>query len=328
MEPSNNNIDTKKGDTHYLKPWRPISLLCVDYKILTKILANRLKCILPDIISTEQTCSIPNRTIFDNLFLIRDIISYTKQKNNHFYLLQIDQEKTVDKIDRTFLYKTTEKMGFSPLFINFLQTLYKQNISMITNNGFLSPQVLLQRGLRQGCPLPLPLYVIQSQITTTNIKQDKTITGINILNQREQVKILQYADDSNFFVKNQESVQQVITFFQNLNKATGATINLEKTTVLPINTDNTKQIQEITPPITVKEQFETTKIQGIYFNEDLKNATQVNWDYIIEKMEKHINVLSPRTLSLYGKTILINTLILSKASHLSNIFPINAENQV
>ena len=328
MEPSNNNIDTKKGDTHYLKSWRPISLLCVDYKILTKILANRLKCILPDIISTEQTCSIPNRTIFDNLFLIRDIISYTKQKNNHFYLLQIDQEKAFDKIDRTFLNKTMAKMVFSSLFINFLQTLYKQNISMITNNGFLSPQVLLQRGLRQGCPLPLPLYVIQSQITTTNIKQDKTITGINILNQREQVKILQYADDSNFFLKNQESVQQVITFFQNLNKATGATINLEKTTVLPINTDNTKQIQEITPPITVKEQFETTKIQGIYFNEDLKNATQINWDYIIEKMEKHINVLSPRTLSLYGKTILINTLILSKASHLSNIFPINAENQV
>ena len=86
-----------------------------------------------------------------------------------------------------------EKMGFSPLFINFLQTLYKQNISMITNNGFLSPQVLLQRGLRQGRPLSLPLYVVQSQITTTNIKQDKTITGINISNQREQVKISQYA---------------------------------------------------------------------------------------------------------------------------------------
>ena len=140
-----------------------------------------------------------------------------------------------------------EKMGFSPLFINFLQTLYKQNISMITNNGFLSPQVLLQRGLRQGRPLSLPLYVVQSQITTTNIKQDKTITGINISNQREQVKISQYADDSNLFLKNQESVQKVLNFFQNLNKATETTINLEKTTVLPISTENMKQIQEITP---------------------------------------------------------------------------------
>ena len=81
----------KKDDTNFLKYWRRISLLCVDYKVLTKILANRLKYILPDIISTEQNCSIPNRTIFDNLFLIRDIITYTKQKNNYFYLLQIDQ---------------------------------------------------------------------------------------------------------------------------------------------------------------------------------------------------------------------------------------------
>ena len=101
-----------------------------------------------------------------------------------------------------------EKMGFSPLFINFLQTLYKQNISMITNNGFLSPQVSLQRGLRQGCPLSLPLYVIQSQIITTNIKQDKTITGINIPNQKEQVKISQYADGSNFFLKTKNQLKK------------------------------------------------------------------------------------------------------------------------
>ena len=93
----------KKGDTKYQKYWRPISLLCTDYKILTKILANRLKHILPEIISEEQSCSIPNRTIFNNLFLTRDIITYTKEKKNHFYLLQIDQEKAFDKIDNISL---------------------------------------------------------------------------------------------------------------------------------------------------------------------------------------------------------------------------------
>ena len=170
---------------------------------MTKILANRLKYILPDITSKEQNCSIPNRTIFDNLFLIRDIITYTKQKNNYFYLLQIDQEKAFDKIDRAFLYKTMEKMGFSPIFINFLKILYKQNTSMIINNGFLSPQVSLQRGLREGCPLSLPLYVIQGQITKINIKNDTNIAGINIPNQKEETRISQYADDSKFFLKNQ-----------------------------------------------------------------------------------------------------------------------------
>ena len=70
--------------------------------MLTKILANRLKQILPDIISKEQNYSVPQRTIFNNLFLIRDLIKYQKEKKNKFYLLQIDQQKAFDKIDRPF----------------------------------------------------------------------------------------------------------------------------------------------------------------------------------------------------------------------------------
>ena len=70
----------KKGDSNKLKYWRSISLLCIDYKILTKILANRLKHVLPNIISKEQTCSIPNRTILNNVFQRGDIITLTKEK--------------------------------------------------------------------------------------------------------------------------------------------------------------------------------------------------------------------------------------------------------
>ena len=68
---------------------------------------------MPEIISVEQNCSIPQRTIFNNLFLIRDLIKYTTEKNNKFYLLQIDQEKAFDKMDRPFLFKTMEELGLS-----------------------------------------------------------------------------------------------------------------------------------------------------------------------------------------------------------------------
>ena len=73
-------LTPKKGDLKQLKYWKPISLLCNDYKVLTKILANRIKTILPQIISEEQTCSIPKRTIFKNFFLIRDSIALNKEK--------------------------------------------------------------------------------------------------------------------------------------------------------------------------------------------------------------------------------------------------------
>ena len=80
----------KKRDLQKLRYWRPISLLCVDYKISTKIVANRLKRILSQIISEEQNCSIPHRTIFNNLCLTRDAIRLAKEKNTKFYILQIN----------------------------------------------------------------------------------------------------------------------------------------------------------------------------------------------------------------------------------------------
>ena len=70
-------------------------------------------------------------------------MKYTNKKDNYFYLLQIYQEKAFEKTDRTFLYETMEKMGISPVFINFIKILYKQNTSVKINNGYLSPQVSL-----------------------------------------------------------------------------------------------------------------------------------------------------------------------------------------
>ena len=215
-----------------------------------------------------------------------------------------------------------EKPDFSKEYIKFVEMLYKDNSSIITNKEFLSETVMMLRGLREGCPLSLPLCAIQGEVTTKNINNDNTIIGPKIPNSKKQLKISQYADDSNFFLQNQESVKNVLKYFQKLKEATGATINLEKTTVLPINTNI---ITNLPTEITIKDQNENIKILGIYFNEDLQYANNINWQITINKMEKHKNKLSPRILSLNGKVIIANTLILSKTTFLSNIFPIDTK---
>ena len=118
------------------------------------------------------------------------MIKYQKEKKNKFYILQIDQEKAFDKIDRPFLFQTMGKLGFSKEYIQFVEILYKDNSSIIANNGFLSESVMMLRGLRQGCPLSLPLYVIQGEVTTKNINNDNTIIGLKIQNFKKQLKIL------------------------------------------------------------------------------------------------------------------------------------------
>ena len=94
----------------------------------------------------------------------------------------MDQEKTFDKIDRPYLFKTMEKLGISQTYINFIKTLYKDNTSIITNNGFLSEPISLSWGLRQGWPLSLLLYVLQREIIATNINNNNFIIGLHIPN--------------------------------------------------------------------------------------------------------------------------------------------------
>ena len=107
-----------------------------------------------------------------------------------------------------------------------------------------------------------------------------------------------------------------------MNKATGSTINLKKTKVLPINTDQTSYIQKDIKNVTILEQYQYIEILGILFSEDLKDTILVIWQNIFKKMENHIQKMSRKQLSLYGKSILINTLILAKTTFLSNVFPI------
>ena len=124
-------IPKQREKLNSLKYWRPISLLWTDYKILTKIPANRSKQILPDIILQEQNWSIPQRTIFNNIFLIRDLIKYVKEKKN-----KIDQDKAFDKIDRRYLFQNMEKLSFSKEYIEFVEILYKDSSSIITRTDF------------------------------------------------------------------------------------------------------------------------------------------------------------------------------------------------
>ena len=81
MKASITRLVHKKDDKRNLKNWRPISLLNVDYKICSKAVSIRLAKVLGSIVDPDQTCSIPGRTIFSNLALLRDKLAFIERKN-------------------------------------------------------------------------------------------------------------------------------------------------------------------------------------------------------------------------------------------------------
>ena len=96
-----------KGDKacELLKNWRPISLLNVTYKLISATIANRLKSVLPIIISNTQTGFLQNRFIGESTRLIYDIISYAEEQDRVGLLMLIDFEKAFDSVSWRFLYK-------------------------------------------------------------------------------------------------------------------------------------------------------------------------------------------------------------------------------
>ena len=95
-----------KEDKNNLNNWRPITLLNVDYKILTHILEKRLQSVLPKIISTDQNGYLKNRFIGYSIRQIEDILELTKNDNKQNALLFIDFIKAFDSIEWNFMSKT------------------------------------------------------------------------------------------------------------------------------------------------------------------------------------------------------------------------------
>jgi len=137
-----------------LKNWRPISLLNTDYKICTKVLANRLRKVILLILSEDQTCSILDRSIFENLFLISNTIDYVNHKQLLAAVISLDQEKAFDRVNHGFLQRVLAKFNFGPGFRQWINIVYTDISSQVINNGWLSLSFKLEREARRVVRFP------------------------------------------------------------------------------------------------------------------------------------------------------------------------------
>lgn len=161
----------KKSDHTRLKNCRPITLLTINHKILTKAPATRHTQVLPSIINSDQTACIPGRTINDNLSWIRDVTSFENETQTPLALISIYQLKAFNGVSQPFLFSALQHFGFSPNFIHWIKLIYNLVSRSAQVNDWLTSIISLERGLRQGCAVSMPLYALTCQDThSTNQK--------------------------------------------------------------------------------------------------------------------------------------------------------------
>ena len=218
-----------KGDKprEYLKNWRPISLLNVVYKIATSCIAERMKKVLPTLISEDQTGFMANRYIGNNTRLIYDLINYCNTNRLAGLLLCIDFEKAFDSLDWTFMHKVLKAFGFQKDIRRWISVFYNNIKSTVLVNGQPSPWFSIKRGCRQGDPISPYLFILCAEILAIMIKENRDIEGI-IIGQTEH-KISQFADDTELFQNGKsKTFEETIRVLDDFGNKSGLKINIEK----------------------------------------------------------------------------------------------------
>ena len=311
-------LQPKDGDTKKLVNWRPISLMCCDYKILSKIIANRLRFIIPDAISEEQFCC-PGRTIVDNNILLRDVIYYSNEQNLQGAVLSLDWTKAFDRINHDFLYKSMEKMGFDNNVISLIKLFCSDKKSCLQINGNILEEIDIGRGIRQGCPLSMIIYVIFKEPLYKYIKSCNTIEGIQLPN-NNLIKISGYADDTNLFTINYESIISIFNVLTKFEAATGALLNKRKTKIFGIGTWRNKTEWPISWLHGSVNSFESL---GIIFANDYDLAVTQNWESILNSIDVKLRMMQTIKLTIYQKAIMINCIVYAKLWYVSHVYPLS-----
>jgi hypothetical protein len=197
----------KKNDRKQLKNYRPISLLCVDYKIIAKVLAERMKVVLHSVIKDDQTGFIPGRNINENIisFLETQDFMVNNQKSGFAFLADI--EKAFDSVCRDFLHASLLKLNFGPFFINWFLTLHNKSAARLIINGHLSEPLSILSGVRQGCPWAPLLFLVATEPLACNIRSSNI--GIQLPNAKLSYR--GYADDTCCYLA---SIAEISTLFK------------------------------------------------------------------------------------------------------------------
>ena len=287
----------------YLKNWRPISLLCVVYKIASAAISNRLKRVLDKLIDNVQSGFLNNRYIGDSTRLIYDIMSYCENNKQDGMLMLIDFEKAFDSVSWSFLYQVLRVFNFGDSVISWIKLFNHEVTASVLQCGVLSKIFPIQRGCRQGDPISAYLFITCVQIMYIMIIKNINIKGIFIKN--HEYHLTQFADDTTLLLDGMEgALQAALNTIEVFGSFSGLRMNMDKTRIIWKGRKKySKDKLNINHDVVWGET--TFDLLGIKFNVNLKDMIDMNFNNAINQINNLLNHWNKRYLTPMGKSQLL-----------------------
>ena len=195
----------KVEGAEHIGDFRSISLSNSIYLIIAKVLANRLRSALRDIINPFQSAFLPGRQMSEGIVLAEEIVAAWRRDRTPGFLWKVDFSKAYDSLDWRFLWNVLRRRGFPETWVRWVkQCVTTTTFAVLVNGrpqgGWIHPQ----RGIRQGCPLAPLLFILAADalaVCTGQLCSKGHIVGFQSSSVPGGIPLLQYADDTTFFIQ-------------------------------------------------------------------------------------------------------------------------------
>lgn len=295
-----------------MKDYRSIACCNMLYKVVSKIIANRLKVVLPSMITENQSAFIKGILLIENVLLATELVKdYHKADISPRCTMKIDISKAFDSVQWDFVLKSLKVMGFPEVFIHWIRLCITMPSFSVQVNGELAGYFRSGRGLRQGCSLSPYLFVLCMNVLS--LKLDKAVEDQKFQYHPRCKSLylthLCFADDLMVFVEgSKHSIEGAISVFDEFSTWSGLNITIEKSTVYMVGVPEHTRIS-----ILEKFPFAEGELPVRYIGLPLMTKRMTYHDYLplIESIRSRISPWNTRCLSYAGRLQLIHSKLMS-----------------
>ncbi|XP_042972999.1 uncharacterized protein LOC122304801 [Carya illinoinensis] len=305
--------------------FRPISLCNVMYKVIAKVLANRLKTVLSAVISSNQSAFIPERLITDNIVAAYEVLHSmrTRQKDKMGSMaLKLDISKAYDRVEWKFLQGIMQKLGFGDRWIQLIMDCVSTVSYAVLTNGRPVEIIKPTRGLRQGDSLSPYLFLLCAEGLSAMLNQAerrKELKGVAVARGGTRVTHLLFADDCIIFGRASwiewRRIRSILEIYE---LALGQSLNKQKTTVFFSPNAKANVKKGILKELGARLILNCEKYLGLPVM--VGRSRYNSFRCIKDRVWQRVNNWKNKLLSPAGKEVLLKAVIQAIPNYYMNVF--------
>ncbi|XP_078151441.1 uncharacterized protein LOC144546765 [Carex rostrata] len=295
-----------------LTDFRPISVCNVLYKLISKILAARVRPFIARCVSPSQSAFVPGREISENVILLREVLHSFRSNSykGEDFCLKLDLSKAFDRMNWDYMRDVLLLYGWPALFTNWVMTCVRSAEYYVILNGHGDGFFRPEAGLRQGCALSPYLFILGMDILSRSLEylvKGKFIKGVKLAPSAEALTNCLYADDLLVFgAASIEEAGYIKVVVNNFCQVSGQKVGLDKSNIWFSHKVNESRREEVAGILSVPQDSACEKYLGAMIGTNVSS-----YNFLLEKFSSRLQAWQGRLLSHAGRVVVIKSVLQS-----------------